>query len=181
MSRGGNRIGVLRYYDVIPAELKRFLIKAFMLFVLWRVAYFFILQPTDFPDKQLIDLVLAGTRQLLLPFYGQVLCIGDTIVINGRSALTVYKQCNGLDMMATYLGFLLSLPVNKSKLLLFAVGAPVIIYLLNLLRCFLLAILFYKGFQPHSFTHHQLFELFIYGFTFLMWGWYCKGNTSSHS
>lgn len=166
--------GLFKNHNSIPVELKRFLIKAMILFVSWRIVYFFILGPTDFPDKQLIDLILNGTRVLLLPFYDQVTIKLDTIAINGRSALTVYKQCNSLDMIATYLGFLLSLPVDKRKIILFVIGGPVIIYLFNLLRCFLLANLFYQGYQPHSFTHHQLFDLSIYAFTFLMWSWYCR-------
>lgn len=174
-SRTGG-VGLWSGKDNIPAEIKISILKACMLFVAWRIAYFFILEPADFPDKQLIDLVLHGTRRLLLLFYDKVTIDADTLVINGISALTVYKQCNGLDMIVTYLAFLFCLPISRQRFLLFVIAGPCLIYVLNLLRCLLLASLFYAGFHPHSFTHHQVFDLVAYSAVFVMWRWCISNN-----
>lgn len=158
----------------LPKGLKQFLIRAILLFVGWKLLYIFVLEPTDFPDKQLIDLVLLGTVQLLKPFYSQLTIVGDTIFINGSNTLTVAQACNGLELIVLYIGFLLCLPTSTKRVVAFSIGGFVAICVLNMLRCAALGIMFYKNHQLADFAHHYIFKLIIYGVTFFLWIWYSK-------
>lgn len=158
----------------LPKGLKQFLIRAILLFLGWKLLYIFVLGPTDFPDKQLIDLVLLGTVQLLKPFYNELSIVGDTVFINGQNTLTVAKACNGLELIVLYIGFLLCLPTNAKRLLAFSIGGFAAICVLNMLRCAALGGMFYNNNQLADFAHHYIFKLFIYGVTFFLWIWYSK-------
>lgn len=171
-SKTGLQIGKL--YNDLPRGLKQFLIRAILLFVGWRLAYYFILEPTDFPDKQLIDLVVDGTFQVLTFVYDQLAIQGDTIWVNGRPTLTVAKACNGLELIVLYLGFLFCLPTNAKRLIAFVIAGPLIIYGLNVLRCAALAVMFYNNHYLADFAHHYIFKLVIYAIVFGLWIWYSK-------
>ncbi|RYD56512.1 MAG: hypothetical protein EOP56_12520 [Sphingobacteriales bacterium] len=165
-------------YNKLPSGLKSFLIKAVLLFVGWRLAYYFVLEPRDIPDKQLIDWVIDGTFQTLTFVYDQLAIQGDTIWVNGQPTLTVAKACNGLELIVLYLGFLFCLPTNAKRLVAFAVVGPLIIYGLNVLRCSALAVMFYNNHYLADFAHHYVFKLVIYAVVFGLWIWYSKKYVS---
>lgn len=165
---------VKKLYNTVPTGLKKFLLRAIILFISWRLLYFFVLEPTNFPDKQLIDLIVECTAKLLHLFYSDIAIHGDTIFVNGRNTLTVAVACNGLELMVVYLGFLLCMPTNWKRQLAYGVGGVAFILTLNIIRCTVLGIMFYNDYFMADFAHHYLFKLAIYGVAFWLWIRYSK-------
>lgn len=165
---------IKRMYGELPTGMRKFAVRAILLFIGWRLLYHFVLEPTDFPDKQLIDLILIGTSQMLHLFYDKVNIIGDTIFINGHNTLTVAKACNGLELIVLYLGFLFCVPTTSKRLILFALLGPLMICALNIIRCTALGVMFYNNHSLADFAHHYVFKLAIYAAIFGMWIWYSK-------
>jgi exosortase/archaeosortase family protein len=165
---------IKKLYNTFPVGLRKFLVRAAIVFIAWRLLYFFVLQPTDFPDKQLIDLVLFGTYEMLHLFYNDLAIHGDTIFVNGRNTLTVAVACNGLELMVLYVGFLLCMPTTWKRQLGFALSGVALIIFLNMVRCTILGVMFYNNHFMADFAHHYLFKLAIYGVTFWLWVVYSR-------
>src|SRR5690606_25374143 len=117
--------------NAVPPKVRPFLLRAIILVVLWELLYNFILKPWGTPDDQLTDLVQFGAIQLLSLFYTDVYGQGSTIVIEGERAVGIARQCNGLELIVLYLGFIICLPAGAKRMLLFSVIGTVVIYILN--------------------------------------------------
>jgi exosortase/archaeosortase family protein len=165
---------VKKLYNDIPQPVKRFLVRAAIFFVIWRLLYYFIFEPTKIPDQQLIDIVIIGTKWVLSFVYDSLAWVGDVIIINGKPTLQVAKDCNGLELIVVYLGFLVCWPTNPKRFWTFALIGPVIITLLNILRCSALGVMFYNDHKLADFAHHYFFKLIIYAVTFWLWVKYSK-------
>lgn len=165
---------VKKLYKDIPQPVKRFLIRAAIFFIVWRLLYYFVLGPTHVPDQQLIDVVIFGTKAVLSLFYDNLSKLGDVIYINGKATLQVAKDCNGLELIVVYLGFLICWPTNAKRFWKYALIGPVIITILNIFRCAALGVMFYNNNSFSDFAHHYLFKLIIYGVTFWLWVRYSK-------
>ena len=168
---------VKKLYNDIPKPVKRFLIRAAIFFIVWRLLYYFVFEPTHIPDQQLIDIVIIGTKAVLSLVYSSIGEIGDVIIINGRQTLQVAKDCNGLELIIVYLGFLDCWPTNAKRFWKYALIGPVVITALNILRCSALGVMFYNQHHLADFAHHYVFKLIIYAVTFWLWVMYSKKQT----
>ena len=168
---------VKKLYNTAPAALKKFLLRAVILFTAWKLLYVFVLSVTNFPDKQLIDLIVYGTYGMLHLFYSDLAIHGDTIFINGQNALTVAVACNGLELMVLYIGFILCMTTTWKRSASYIVGGTLLIVILNMMRCTALGIMFYNDYFMADFAHHYLFKLAIYGVIFWLWVKYSKKFT----
>lgn len=160
----------------IPSGLKQFAIKAIILFVLWRVIYEFWLGPSAYLDSRLIELVLAGSKLMLQPFYNNLQSTGYNILFDGKVSITIAAACNGLELMVLYAGFLLCLPIEWKKLLKYIILGFSLIIVLNMIRCAALAAMFHNHFVFADFMHHYLFKVAIYAVTFFLWTNYTKNS-----
>jgi len=158
----------------IPTGLKQFAIKAAILFVLWRVLYEFWLGPSAYLDSCLIELVLAGSKLMLQPFYDNLQSTGYNILFDGKVSITIAAACNGLELMVLYAGFLFCLPIEWKKLIKFITLGFSLIILLNMIRCAALAAMFHNNYVFADFMHHYLFKVAIYAVTFFLWTKYTK-------
>lgn len=160
----------------IPPGLRKFLLRGALLFVGWRILYELVLKPAGVPDNQLTQFILWGTYNLLSPFYDQLSIQGFSILIGGKTAITVAPACNGLELMVLYAGFLLCFPAKIKRMSAFILSGITLIVVLNMLRCAVLAIMFHNQHALADFMHHYLFKLAIYAVTFYLWVLYSKNN-----
>src|ERR1700761_4536596 len=130
------------YYD-LPANLRRFLLRASVLFVAWSLLYNLLLKPIEIPDQQLTHFVVVYTEKLLSFFYKNIYFKDATIYINGKVAIIIAPACNALELLVLYIGFLLCIPTTRKRFYLFAIGGTALVVVLNILRCAALAVLFY--------------------------------------
>ena len=163
-----------RIQEALPENVKKFFIRAVILIAGWNLLYHLLLKPALIPDQQLTDLIVLGTVKFLSLFHSDVSNIEGNIFLYGVRSVNIDHQCNGLELIVLYLGFILCLPSGWKKMTAFAVVGTVIICLLNVLRCSALAWMFLNMRTAVDFAHHYAFKLVIYGVVFYAWVLYSK-------
>lgn len=160
--------------NAIPANVRPFIIRATILVIAWELLYNFILKPTGIPDDQLTAAVQFGAIKILSLFYSNIGQDGNIIILDGENAVSIARQCNGLELIVLYLGFIICLPSNPKKMILFSVVGLAVIYILNIIRSALLAVMYLQDHSLTDFAHHYVFKLIIYAVVFLGWVLYMK-------
>lgn len=163
------------YYYKLPAEARKFIIKALIIFIAWKLLYNFILIPINIPDQQLTYIVGKGAAWFLSLFYGDAGFEGmNFILINGHRTAKITPSCNGLELIVLFIGFLLCLPTTKKRFFLFVIAGIAGIIVLNILRCAGLAYMMLNHHSLTDFAHHYAFKIAVYAFVFYMWVLYAK-------
>lgn len=160
--------------NVLPKSAKPFVIRALVLFIGWKLLYHLLLEKIGIPDEQLTAAVQTGTIKLLTPFFNSVTPQNTSIVINGVKSVNIAPECNGLELIVLYIGFILCLPSNWKKMSAYILIGSVVIYLLNLVRTALLAVMYYKSHSMTEFAHHYAFKIIIYAVVFAGWLLYVR-------
>ncbi len=169
-------------YDRIPRLVKIFLLRATIIFVAWQLLYHFVLDPTRFPDKILTNITCFSTSEMLSLFYNNVVAFYihnidlrfAAIRINGKVAIAIADPCNALEIYVLYVAFLFCFPGNlKRRLAFIMLGLP-IIYIINTIRCVLIAWLNLYHPAWSDFSHHYVFTTAVYLIVFYIWVLYSK-------
>lgn len=160
--------------EKIPAHVRPFLIRGIILVVVWELLYNFVLKPTGIPDDQLTRLVQLGAMELLSWFYTSVTDYGNKIIIDGNLAVGIAHQCNGLELIALYIGFILCIPTSLKRMLAFITLGTIAICILNVIRTALLAAMYNHDHSLTDFAHHYVFKIIIYAAVFGGWVLYVK-------
>ncbi len=170
------------------------------MFVVWKALYLFWLRPIEFPDRPLTKALASCTSGLLNLGAGPRLYrtrdvldsvwVDDVVIARpavdiyrgGDATLRVANECNGLELTVLYIGFLICMPglrgSSTGRKWKYAVAGSAIIFLLNILRCALLVLIFVYERAYLDFSHHFLFTFIIYAVTFLLWYRYAKKSFS---
>lgn len=160
--------------DSMPASVRKFLVRALIVVVAWEMLYNFILRPLGIPDDQLTTVVRIGSIKLLSLFYTDIGHDGNIILLNGHKVVSIARQCNGLELIVLYIGFMICLPSTWKRMLTFGIIGTVIIYILNIIRTALLAVMYAEQNGMTDFAHHYLFKIIIYAVVFAGWVLYMK-------
>ncbi len=171
---------IKNYTNKIPASLKPYLIRAFILVIGWNLLYHLLLKPIEVPDMQLTKSVQWGGMKLLSLFYSDVKADGSGILISGKHSVNIAHQCNGLELIVLYIGFILCVPTNFRRMVLYGIIGTIIIYILNIVRTALLASIYFNGYSFADFAHHFAFKIAIYGVVFLGWVLYLRNQNLSN-
>ena len=160
--------------NVIPENIRPFIIRAAILIIVWELLYNFVLRPSGIPDDQLTRIVQVGAMKLLSLFYTNIGEDENVIILNGSRAVSIARQCNGLELIVLYLGFIFCLPSNPKRMILFGIIGVLVIYILNIIRTALLAAMYEINHSMTDFAHHYVFKIIIYAVVFLGWVLYMK-------
>lgn len=171
----------------IPASVRMFLLSGLVFFIIWKLIYLLFLLPTRVVDRPLTYAVGQGTTTALnFITHSKTFSAKDgidtfregnsvrieymvEIDANRERALSIADVCNGLELIILYLGFIICLPSQISRKIKFSVAGVILIYIVNVLRCTAL-ILIYLHYPAYlDFSHHYLFKFLIYSFIFLLW------------
>lgn len=167
-------IGNGKLQQLLPAKAKPFVIKGLILVIGWNLLYHLLLSPLGIPDAQLTAAVQYGTAKILSVFYSDVQQHGASIFINGVQCINIAPQCNGLELIVLYIGFLLCIPSSVKKTLLFSSCGIAGIYILNVLRCSLLGWMYFENYSIADFAHHFAFKMVVYAAVFYGWVLYSR-------
>jgi len=168
-------MGILeKIKNAIPANIRPFVIRAIILVIAWELLYNFVLMPWGTPDDQLTDIVQYGAVKLLSLFHSDVATRGHYILLNGKKAVSIARQCNGLELIVLYLGFIICLPSSAKRMLIYSIVGIVVIYILNIIRAALLAVMYAESHSMTDFAHHYVFKIAIYAVVFYGWVLYMK-------
>jgi exosortase family protein XrtF len=187
-SKGGTRI---------PRPVLLFLLKALVIFVVWKVLYLTLLLPHLIPDRVLTRFVGVSTVSVLNLFTPQspyrAVELNDDNTDDGvfyratcidirrdeLQTLRVANACNGLELMVLYVAFLYCFPAPWKRRLVFAIWGCLLITLMNVLRCAALVVIFERYKAYLDFSHHFIFTFVIYCVIFTGWFFFTK-NLSLH-
>jgi len=161
-------------YKEFPVNVQIFLKRGVILLTGWLLLYHLILKPIDIPDRQFTFLAQYCTAQVLSLFYDNVQLAAPHIFIGGRDIVIITNPCNGLELFALYLGFLLCIPASKKRFWAFAIVGTAVIFAINILRCTGLAVMSYNHSTLTDFAHHYAFKLIVYAVAFYGWVLYSK-------
>lgn len=150
--------------------LRRFLLTAAGLYLLWFFGYEQWLHPAGRLDEALSLNIAEASAAALRGLGWAGTATGRLVSLGGRPAVFVGDPCNGLVLYALFTGFILAFPGGRWRhKLLFAAGGILLIYLLNVLRVGALALNHLYSNSTVEFNHHYTFTFVVYGCIFLLW------------
>ncbi|TXE11678.1 hypothetical protein FUA26_06315 [Seonamhaeicola algicola] len=175
------------FFKSIPTEVKRFLGKALLFFIVWKVVYNIFLYDSKYLDHPLTTHVgnasawlinqlgdmegFTAKREVVKHYFegGVNLNESSAIYHHDRIVLYIANVCNGLELIVLYIGFIVCMPASFLRKLKYIVIGVIILDLTNILRCTGLIYLreYYEIY--FDFAHHYLFNTVVYTATFIMW------------
>ena len=177
------------FWAEVPPLVQKFLIRAFVIFLVWKFAYHLVLKPTRIIDKPLTQITAKFTMRTLQGMYpknafsyiellpnNRVDFFAVNLFRDSKKVIGISDACNGLELFVLYIGFLFCLPNSFKKMGLFIVVGFLIIYLLNIGRCTFIAWLNMNRSTYIDFAHHYLFKLVVYAGIFGGWMLYLRGG-----
>ena len=100
------------------------------------------------------------------------------IMSGSRRIIGVADPCNGLDLYVLYLSFLFCFPGTwRRRLAFIAVGLPYI-FIINAIRCALIAWLNIEHPRWVDISHHYIFTAIVYLLVFFLWNLYTRRATN---
>lgn len=196
----------MKYYQsavhsiqMLPMQVRRFLLRVVILFAGWKILYLFILIPAEVPDAWLVKKLGSGTSHVLnliyntadftaeatikKKMYGKELVIVTYSQVQraGKKLIGIYKACNGLELMVLYAGFIFAFYGKWKIKLLFIAGGVFVLYLMNILRLVMLGYICIEYPLHFQFAHKYLFNLIVYTVTFLLWMGYVSVNNKKEN
>lgn len=186
-----NTSALIKYWQEIPASVRKFLITSIILFTIWKVCYHLYLKPTRLIDIPLTVQTANNTQQLLQAIYPnynftneqrlpkeKIDFFGVYIMKDSKKIIGIFDPCNALEVFVIYIGLIICLPSNFKRMALYIVLGIVGLYILNILRCTVLGILNINRSVYVDFAHHYLFTMVVYIGIFLGWASYIKQSTN---
>lgn len=170
-----------------PPLVKTFLIRALLLFVIWKGLYLFFWSESRTLDDPLTLLVGKQSAQLLnfftasgdfnskpmvalKRFEGEIQVSQVAFVSKGtKPIMNIADECNGLELFVLYIGFIIAMPTSIKRKLIFGISGILIIHAVNLLRCIGLGLLVMHWDQYFDVAHHYIFKIMVYSTIFFLW------------
>ena len=174
-------------WNNVPVTVKAFILKALMIFIIWKVIYLAFLLPTRLIDRPLTNSVGSVTACFLdvcthsggytnrsvigkvATDTGPTLMPLQKVYFQGRDIVSIEDTCNALELFVLYAGFIICMPAQNSRKVLFIVGGIIAIYIVNVLRCAGVAYLIINDPKYADFAHHYVFTFIVYGFIIALW------------
>jgi exosortase family protein XrtF len=162
-----------------------FLIKFLILYLIGNLVYgWYVKYYHPAPDPVTHEV----TRQtgMLLQWIGWPVIIQDhqattVIICEGKSILSVYEGCNGLNTTIIFAAFIIAFgPISRSILWFIPFGA-LLIHLSNLTRISLLFYVWQVSPEYMYFAHKYLFTAALYLVVFVLWVWWVRNFSDTKS
>ena len=170
-----------------PPQIKAFVIRAFILFVVWKGLYLFFWAESRTIDDPLTKLVgkhtvlvlnkikpshefIATPKVALKNFEGEIQVSRVSMIYCDRKAImNIADECNGLELFVLYFGFLIAMPATLKRKMLFGLSGIFIIHAVNILRCVGLGLLLMNWDAYFDIAHHYIFKIMVYSTIFILW------------
>lgn len=173
-------------WQTIPAELKTFLKRAVLIFIVWNLGYHLFLLNGRVIDKPLTDFSSKSTGWVLQFFYPSSMFLikekvnqdpelpnniqyADYLYKDGRSILGIADACNALELYILYVGFLIAFPGTCKRKVFFSITGLITIYISNIVRLVALSAMNMHRINAMDMAHHYIFKLIVYTIIFGLW------------
>ena len=175
----------------IPKQIRLFLGKAFLLFVVWKIIYNVFLYDAKYLDRALTahvgnaSVTLINSLGAMNGFVSKremtdndnLGILKDEVSViyhNDKVVLNIANVCNGLELMVLYIGFIICMPSRFFRKLFYIILGLIVLDAINILRC--VGLIYLREYYAiyFQFAHHYLFNAMVYTATFIMWILYCR-------
>lgn len=188
----------LNQWNKVPVAVRRFILRALAILVVWKLLYLVFLLPNRVLDKPLSYSVAMGTVWVLNSYThthdyvnrsetgniptdnGFASAPLENIYFHARNVVSIEDGCNGLELLVLYIGFIVCMPATTKRKLIFSIGGAMLIYIVNVIRCAGVAyiILYYPRYA--DFAHHYVFTFIVYSLIIALWLVFSKKLTLEH-
>jgi len=169
-------------YDLTAPGAKKaitlFFIRLALVFTLWHITYAFLLAPQRIIDKPLNNIltvsVVSGIN-LISPTKPDITWLpyknrnGSLLIKNNKAVFGIADNCNGLNLMFTYVTVIFLLPYPLKRKLIFSCAGLAIIVAANILRILALYYIYVYHNAIFDFSHHYLFTILLDILIFCGW------------
>lgn len=153
-----------------PRLLRRFLLIAGALYLVWFFGYEMWLKPAGRLDEVLCTNISEASVVALRLFGIDATTVNRIVSVEGHPAVIVGVPCNGLVLYALFGGFIIAFPGGTWPRKLAFIGLGIgLIYLLNVLRVGALALNHLYSHDTVDFNHHYTYTFIVYSCIFLLW------------
>ena len=175
----GYKMNTAKPLSGLKKAILSFLFKLALLIAAWQTMYRLILKPARIPARWITDFLTACTTKGLNYFYSLSPratwidippLVKAAVMQHGRSIFEVADGCNGMNLMATYLGLIILLPYPLKRKLIFGIGGIMAIIFANIIRCICLYWIYEHHRSLYEINHHYVFTFLIY--LLIIYGWY---------
>ena len=175
----------------IPKQIRLFLGKAFLLFVVWKIIYNVFLYDAKYLDRALTahvgnaSVTLINSLGAMNGFVSKremtdndnLGILKDEVSViyhNDKVVLNIANVCNGLELMVLYIGFIICMPSRFLRKFLYIILGLIVLDAINILRC--VGLIYLREYYAiyFQFAHHYLFNAMVYTGTFIMWILYSR-------
>ena len=175
----------------IPKQIRLFLGKAFLFFVVWKIIYNVFLYDAKYLDRALTahvgnaSVTLINSLGAMNGFVSKremtdndnLGILKDEVSViyhNDKVVLNIANVCNGLELMVLYIGFIICMPSTFFRKFLYIILGLIVLDGINILRC--VGLIYLREYYAiyFQFAHHYLFNAMVYTGTFIMWILYSR-------
>jgi len=175
----------------IPKQIRLFLGKAFLFFVVWKIIYNVFLYDAKYLDRALTahvgnaSVTLINSLGAMNGFVSKremtdndnLGILKDEVSViyhNDKVVLNIANVCNGLELMVLYIGFIICMPSRFLRKFLYIILGLIVLDAINILRC--VGLIYLREYYAiyFQFAHHYLFNAMVYTGTFIMWILYSR-------
>lgn len=157
-------------FHFLKNPIVKFLIKIFVLYILWYCIYNLWLHPNQTVDMFVIDTTISISKWIL-ELFGYVVFTGveRVIGVDGTGGLWIGDNCNGIALFALFAGFIIAYKGDVKHKMIYILLGILSIELLNVIRIVTLAILDTHSRAWTEFNHTYTFTIIIYAYIFMLW------------
>ncbi len=155
-----------------------FFIRLAIVFTLWHLAYAFLLSPQRIIDKPINNLLtlsvvncinLISTKNPDISWAPYKNRNGTQLIKNKQPVFGIADNCNGVNLMFTYVSVIFLLPYPLKRKLIFSFGGLAVIVAANILRILALYYIYVYHNAIFDFSHHYLFTILLDILIFCGW------------
>ncbi|MFY7900171.1 MAG: hypothetical protein ACOVNY_08300 [Chitinophagaceae bacterium] len=176
-----------KFWENTPKEVRLFIAKALVIFIVWQIVYLVFLVPSRLVDAPLSaftgnatawsinkilnkESVYSKEVEVIERKYNKTQKVKRAYVFeNENKILGIADGCNGLSLFVLFLGFIFIYPSNLKLKIVYGISGILLLIVVNILRCAGLGILEIKHPEYTDFAHHYLFNLIAYSVVFSLW------------
>lgn len=153
----------------LDKKIVYFLFKALLLYIVWYGLYDLWLAKVGWLDRFFIDSIISSSELLLNIFNYPIFIYDQVIGIDGSHGVYIGAPCNGVDVMALFLGFIILFKGKFTDKLWYSALGLLVIHIANVLRVFILILLAFYYPDKLDFNHKYTFTILMYLLVFMGW------------
>jgi len=96
------------------------------------------------------------------------------IFLNDRWIVNIVEGCNGMSIIILFTAFVWALPASWRQKLLFSLAGVAVIWLINIVRIWILGLTYYYKPQWFDLMHRVIFPGMLYGTVILLWIYWAR-------